>query len=178
MTPGANSDEPRRDIPTGAPGISATHTEITIHNQHTGKNVDARPRKRALSPPELPLRVGSLRRLPDNMASRDEEVHRRRDLVGGNSPDRADLGQIPTAIEPVVAEATTGPLDARMGTGAIRSDHAVTSASGALDVYAADSAASFIHAPVEVGLCASHVPSSGGSMHGSDCDPECAPRSK
>ena len=109
MNPGANIDEPRRNIPTWAPGISSPHTALTIHNHPTGKNVDARPRNRALSPSELPLSVGPPRRLPGNMASIDAEVHRRIDLGGEKSPDRADLDQIPTATEPVVSESTTDP---------------------------------------------------------------------
>ena len=138
----------------------------------------ARKKSGALSPPELPLRVGPLRRLPDNLAASDEEVHRRRDIVGEKPPDRADLDQIPTAIAPVVSESTTGPLDTRMGTGAVRSDHAATSSSGPLDVYAADSAANVGHTPAEVGLGAPNVPSLGGITHGSGCDPECVHRSK
>ena len=119
-----------------------------------------------------------MRRLPDNMDAIDEEAHRRRGLVGEKFPGRDDLDHIPTATDPVVSEATTGPLDTRMGADANRTDHAAASSSGPLDVYAADSAASFGHAPVEVGLGASHVPSSGGSTHGSECDPERVLRSK
>ena len=98
-----------RDPPTWAPDISSPRRALTIRNQPTGLDVDARTRQRARPPSELPLSIGPLRRLPENLDASDEEGHRLRDLVGEEPPSRDDLDQIPTYAEPVVFEDTISP---------------------------------------------------------------------
>ena len=126
----------------------------------------------------MPLRVGPLRRIPSNLASIDEEAHGHRGLFGEEYHRRADLYQIHTAAEPVVSEGTTGPLDTRMAAEAIRSGHAALSSDGTPDFYATENAERFGQYPCEVGLGSPHVPGSGGSTHGSECNTECVIRSK